>query len=195
MIRPLLLLLLPVLLALPACGDRAAGDSEPVAGSGSQGAPDVPLPGAPPSAHTSADEPNDVHPSLAPPVLDAEAAGGETGARSVLVNWARALELEEYDQAWSMLGEQDKQRWNREEFAALFEDLSEITVAVPSGRMEGAAGSLYYTAPTTITATDADGRPVRYEGEVVLRRVNDVPGATAEQLQWHIERVSLDWTH
>jgi hypothetical protein len=51
-----------------------------------------------------------------------------------------------------------------------------------SGESEGAAGSIYYTAPVTII----DGAR-RLTGEVVLRRVNDVPGATPEQLRWHIE--------
>jgi hypothetical protein len=29
------------------------------------------------------------------------------------------------------------------------------------------------------------------KGDVVLRRVNDVPGATEEQLRWHIESTTL----
>ena len=81
------------------------------------------------------------------------------------------------------------------EWRKLFADLGEITVAVPGGTMEGAAGSSYYTSDATITATDSEGRPIRYEGPIVLRRVNDVPGASAEQLRWHIESVKLDWTH
>ena len=35
--------------------------------------------------------------------------------------------------------------------------------------------------------------PRRIEGEVVLKRVNDVPGASAEQLRWHIESTSFDF--
>lgn len=61
--------------------------------------------------------------------------------------------------------------------------------------MEGAAGSSFYTALVTITGGEKSGRPVRIEGEAVLRRVNDVPGASAAQLRWHFERLSLDWTH
>jgi hypothetical protein len=57
--------------------------------------------------------------------------------------------------------------------------------------MEGAAGSSYYTAPATITGIRADGSKATLKGEVVLRRVNDVPGATPEQLAWHIEQVNL----
>ena len=60
-------------------------------------------------------------------------------------------------------------------------------IAVGKGDMEGAAGSLYYEAPLVIDF--ADGRPSR-RGTIVLRRVNDVPGASAEQLTWRIERSS-----
>lgn len=52
------------------------------------------------------------------------------------------------------------------------------------GATEGAAGSIYTTVP--VTFTDAAGR--RPAG-IILRRTNDVPGSTAEQRQWHIDRI------
>lgn len=60
-------------------------------------------------------------------------------------------------------------------------------IAVGKGDMAGAAGSLYYEAPILIDF--ADGRPSR-RGTIVLRRANDVPGASEEQLNWRIERTS-----
>jgi hypothetical protein len=51
---------------------------------------------------------------------------------------------------------------------------------------EGAAGSIYIMVPLTLTATDRAGKPVRYAGPITLRRVNDVDGASAEQLRWHM---------
>ena len=177
------------------------------------GSPDAPSPegtaqgstppaqeAAPPSptptpSETGTDGINDGNPDLTPPTLTPEAEKTETGARNVLTSWARAIELQEYDQAWSLMSDADQAKWSKAAFARLFADLDEITVAVPGGTMEGAAGSSYYTVPVTITATDPDGRPVRYEGEMVLRRVNDVPGATPEQLRWHVESTTLDWTH
>lgn len=60
-------------------------------------------------------------------------------------------------------------------------------IAVGKGDTEGAAGSLYYEAP--IVVDFADGRPSK-RGTIVLRRVNDVPGASEEQLNWRIERTS-----
>ncbi len=62
-----------------------------------------------------------------------------------------------------------------------------VTKVIARYEQEGAAGSSYYTAPVTIT----DGAR-RLSGEVVLRRANDVPGATPEQLRWHIESSTLE---
>lgn len=67
-------------------------------------------------------------------------------------------------------------------FAARWDNLRRPRVTIGVGDQEGAAGSIYYTAPVTIV----DG-PRRMAGIVTLRRVNDVPGATAEQLRWHLD--------
>ncbi len=52
------------------------------------------------------------------------------------------------------------------------------------GETEGAAGSIYTTIPVVFY-----GDGFRRPADVVLRRVNDVPGSTDEQRRWHIERV------
>ena len=138
---------------------------------------------------------NDGYPDLTPAKLTPEAEKGAKGARNVLLSFARAIELKEFDQAWAMLSPGDKQKWSKTAFAKMFADLGKITVAIPDGTIEGAAGSLYYTSPITITANDNNGRPVRIEGKSVLRRVNDVDGATPAQLRWHFDHLTLDWTH
>ena len=56
---------------------------------------------------------------------------------------------------------------------------------------EGAAGSSYIMVPLTLTATDRAGKPVRYAGPITLRRVNDVDGASAAQLRWHMVQGAL----
>ena len=150
---------------------------------------------SPPPGFTDGSGVNEGYPRLTPPVLTPEAERTETGARSVLLSFARAIELREYDQAWAMLTPQAQQKWSRARFNGLFEGLREISVAVPEGTMEGAAGSSYYTSDAEITASDAEGRPVRLEGPIVLRRVNDVPGSSAEQRRWHVDRVELSATH
>lgn len=62
------------------------------------------------------------------------------------------------------------------------------------GAVEGAAGSLYVAVPVVLYGRLTDGRAYRASGEVRLRRVNDVPGATAEQLRWRIEQVAVSPT-
>ena len=138
---------------------------------------------------------NDGQPDLTPPRLTPEAERGEKGARNLLLSFARAIELREFDQARAMLSPADRNRWSKTGFAALFSDLSPITVSLADGTMEGAAGSLYYMAPVAITGKDKESRPVRMEGTAVVRRVNDVDGATPAQLRWHFETLTLDWTH
>lgn len=138
---------------------------------------------------------NDGYPDLTPARLDPAAEKTEAGARNVLLSFARALELKEFDQAWELLSDNDQQVWPKASFTKLFADFTAITVAIGDGRVEGAAGSSYYTAPLTVTAIDRGGRPVRLGGDTRLRRVNDVDGATAAQLRWHLDHVSLDWQH
>jgi hypothetical protein len=53
---------------------------------------------------------------------------------------------------------------------------------------EGGAGSLYYEAPVVLRF-GAGATPER--GTLLVRRVNDVDGATADQLRWHIERATI----
>ena len=130
---------------------------------------------------------DDGYPDLTPAKLTPEAEKGEKGARNVLLSFARAIELEEFDQAYAMLGDSAREGMTRAEFDALFDGFGKITVAVPGGQMEGAAGSLYYNVPATVTETSDK----ELAGTIVLRRVNDVPGATADQLRWHLERVDL----
>lgn len=55
------------------------------------------------------------------------------------------------------------------------------------GETEGAAGSIYTTVPT-IFYVDTFRKPA----QVILRRVNDVPGSTEDQRRWHIERI--EWS-
>lgn len=205
--RPLLALsaVLPLLAA--ACGSAdsqsdppspASATPEPAAEPASDIPADVPADAAaagPPPGYTDGSGINEGYPVLKPADLTPEAARGEAGARDLLVTFARALELREYDQAWAMLGITARQDWTRAQFNQAFAGLQDLTVAVPGGTLEGAAGSSFYESQVEVTATDAAGRPVRIEGPIVLRRVNDVPGATAEQLRWHIERLQLDVTH
>lgn len=106
----------------------------------------------------------------------------------VLLGWARAVSLRDWDAAFAYWGEHgEASGMTAAQFRGAWDRLRDPVVDVGPGQQEGAAGSSYYTAPVTIT----DGAR-RISGEVVLRRVNDVPGATPEQLRWHIESSTLE---
>ena len=59
------------------------------------------------------------------------------------------------------------------------------------GAIEGAAGSLYVEVPIQVYGRMKSGAAFRRPGKVTLRRVNDVPGSTAEQRKWHIAGIDL----
>ena len=50
---------------------------------------------------------------------------------------------------------------------------------------------MFVTVPVTVIATLNNGTRQRFRGSYVLRRVNNVDGATAAQLRWHIESARL----
>lgn len=67
--------------------------------------------------------------------------------------------------------------------AAVFGGYRELQLEWTEPVVEGAAGSLYCTVGGTLTdAQDRAKSPV--DGTLLLRRVNDVPGATPDQLRW-----------
>lgn len=168
-------------LALSGCGEASHEAEQPAA--------ETPAPASPaPTSSLREAAPENDSPEPGAAQLVPESEKGELGARNVLLDFARSIEFLDFNRAYAMLGDAARETITHEEFVAMFDDLGEITVAVPTGRMEGAAGSLYYEVPTTITGST--GKTLI--GTTVLRRVNDVPGATAEQLRWHIESFEVE---
>ena len=107
--------------------------------------------------------------------------------QTVLVEWAKAISTRDWRAARGYWGDHGaRSGLSPEAFAAQWGSLKDPQIDIAKGDQEGAAGSSFYTAPVTIR----DGaRTIR--GEVVIRRVNDVDGASAEQLRWHIESTTL----
>ncbi len=130
-----------------------------------------------------------------PAPLVPESEKGEKGARNVLLGFARALENEQFDTAYALLGGSERTGRSQADFVAQWSDLSDISVAIVGGEMDAGAGSLYYNVQATVTAQDNEGRPIRFEGPITLRRVNDVDGATEAQLRWHLESFNVVQTH
>jgi hypothetical protein len=75
-----------------------------------------------------------------------------------------------------------------EKLRAEFDGDAGPKLALGRGDWANAAGSLFYETPVTVDFPD--GRESR-RGTIVLRRANDVPGASALQLVWRIERSSI----
>jgi hypothetical protein len=70
-------------------------------------------------------------------------------------------------------------------------DYSEYRAQVGApGAIEGAAGSLYVEVPVAIYGRRKDGGAFNRKAVVTLRRVNDVPGSSAEDRKWHIQAVA-----
>ena len=66
---------------------------------------------------------------------------------------------------------------------ALFRDYRGAQVEWAEPSVEGAAGTLYCTIGGKLTDVAGSER----EGTLVLRRANDVPGATPDQLRWTLQ--------
>jgi hypothetical protein len=75
-----------------------------------------------------------------------------------------------------------------EKLRAQFDGDAGPKLALGRGDWTNAAGSLFYEVPVTVDFPD--GRESR-RGTIVLQRANDVPGSSALQLVWRIERSSI----
>ncbi|MET0240320.1 MAG: hypothetical protein ABW184_10545 [Sphingobium sp.] len=133
------------------------------------------------------EEPSNVANAVVAPTPDP--MKGEKGARAVLLDWARALEKGDWETARAQWGPDSG--IDAKAFAASYANYRQLTVAVGDGSVEGGAGSLYYEVPVTITGRTRDGRPVRVKGPMTVRRVNDVDGASAASLRWHLSGSDL----
>ena len=106
----------------------------------------------------------------------------------VVVAWAKAMSLKDWVSAYRYWGDQGaRSGLTQAQFAAKWAKLTNPEFKLHSGSTEGGAGSLYYTAPIVLI----DGQR-QVHGEIVLRRVNNVDGASAEQLRWHIETLTIE---
>ena len=124
----------------------------------------------------SAPSPDDV----AEPAPDAS----PQAAAAVLRRYFALAEAGRWDEAEALWWDDDR----ADAFAARLRSLGDFdpNIAAP-GRIEGAAGSAYVSISLQLIR---DSRSLS-DGTAVLRRVNDVPGSTAEQRRWRIDRITL----
>ncbi|HEX5183103.1 MAG TPA: hypothetical protein VFW19_08125 [Allosphingosinicella sp.] len=129
------------------------------------------------------------------PVAEAPfAETGAQGAADVVQHYYALIEAGLYADAWRLWGDGGKASGSTEaDFAAGLGKVRDTHAEIGApGRIEGAAGSLYVDVPVQLYGRDGDGAAFRRRATVTLRRVNDVPGATAEQRRWHISAVAED---
>lgn len=112
----------------------------------------------------------------------AEAAG------QVVQHYGALIEQKRFDEAGQLWGDSNDAANFRLQLRRY--PVVHLAVGKPED-MEGAAGSIYITVPAAFYGTDQKGSQFRRSAEVVLRRVNDVPGSTEQQRRWHIQRI--DW--
>lgn len=115
------------------------------------------------------------------------------GAADVIRDYYRAIDARDYEKAyriWAQGGEASGQ--TLQGFVDGFRRTAHVEVEIQGPvRTEGAAGSIYAEVAVVVRARTTAGQAQRFQGTYTLRRVNDVPGATPEQLRWHIVSAKL----
>ena len=115
------------------------------------------------------------------------------GAANVVQTYYALLGEKKYDQAWKLWSDGGKASGqSAKDFPANFARYETYNAQIGApGDIDAGAGSLFVEVPVVISATLKTGEPVNMKGVAKLRRVNDVPGATAEQLTWRISEMAL----
>ena len=152
------------------------------------GVPEAPVapPPAPENAAANVSLPDDRTPLEEPNgPIDPKSA---EGAGQVVQHYGALIEQGRWTESWTF--------WSNANSAKTFDrnwrDDSEVHMEIGKpGDMEGAAGSSYVTVPVVFYGKTKAAGSFRRGGDVILRRVNDVPGSTEAQRRWHIERIEL----
>lgn len=113
-------------------------------------------------------------------------------AVAVVQRYYAALNARDYGTAWTQWGDNGPPGQTLDKFQAGFASTRSTQVTI--GRLEpgdGGAGSIYQTVPVTVDSQLQDGTRQRFVGDYVVRRVNDVDGASPAQLRWHIGQATL----
>jgi hypothetical protein len=182
--------ILASVLAVGACS-RAA-DQQPANGPANDAAPienlasNAAAPAVPPEPGSPGGLPDDRTPLSEPkgPIdpKSAEAAG------QVVQHYGALIEQKRWTESWKL--------WSNADAAKAFDrnwrSDSEVHMQIGKpGDTDGAAGSIYVTVPVVFYGKAKTGSSFSRKADVILRRVNDVPGSTEAQRRWHIERIEL----
>jgi hypothetical protein len=171
----------PGLIALASCGPRQNAHEQPLANSA---APVIPAPSAPGVATnaTSPPEQSENRAGLPEPERAIDPKSVEA-AGQLVQHYAALIEQKRFSEAaglWSDAGA-------AADFARQLEGRQLHLEIGALGETEGAAGSIYTSVPIVFR-----GAGFRRSANIILRRVNDVPGSTEAERRWHIERIEWD---
>ena len=114
------------------------------------------------------------------------------GAANVVQTYYALIGEQAYARAWSLWSDGGKAsgQVTAMAFAQRFDRFSQYNALVGApGTPEGAVGSSFVSVPVVIYGRLKTGAEVHEKGRAVLRRVNGVPGSTAEQRLWHISQI------
>ncbi len=113
-------------------------------------------------------------------------------AADVVRRYYAAIDARDYATAWIQWGDDGRPGTTFKAFEDGYARTRSTRVTIGTlSPGDGAAGSIYRPVPVTVDAVLDDGRHQRFVGSYVIRRVNDVDGATASQLRWHIDSAKL----
>lgn len=171
-------------LALAACGDKTAPAPEPseTLPASEPAATAVPLP-----QPTASATPTEAAPTPSPtPLPDRGALNERRDPDRVLRFYADALASRDWASAAKVWGEGSGV--TAKTLKASYDRAEPPRLTVEKGEGDAGAGSLFYEAPVVLRFGSA-GEAQR--GTLLLRRVNDVDGATPAQLRWHIEKSTI----
>ncbi|TPG43101.1 hypothetical protein EAH79_04605 [Sphingomonas koreensis] len=129
----------------------------------------------------------------APPPAAEPSRGSSEAAVAVVERYYDAIDRGDFRTAYAQW-DRDGQASNQSfaQFQRGFAQTASVSVdAGAPTNGEGAAGSVFVDVPVTVHATLKDGTEQRFAGRYTLRRVNDVDGASAEQLRWHLDSAVL----
>jgi hypothetical protein len=170
-----------------------AGETVADAGPADESAPNALMPAPPPLNPPAPGEPGGL-PDDRTPVSEAPfTPESAQGAANVVQTYYALIEAGKYGEAWKFWSDSGRASgMSAAEFAASFDKYGEYHANIGApGRIEGAAGSLYVEVPVQVYGRLKSGAEFNMLGPVTLRRVNDVPGSTAEQRRWHIARTDI----
>ena len=117
---------------------------------------------------------------------------GPDAAADVVRRYYAAIDAHDYATAWSQWGDNGQPGQTYETFRRGFAHTRSVKVTIGTLKPgDAGAGSVYQPVPVTVDAFLDDDTRQHFTGNYIVRRVNDVDGASPAQLRWHLNSAQL----